>query len=306
MTMPNLVIAGAPKCGTTSLFEWLADHPQVCGSSVKETRYLVDRGARLINPRSNVHDHGLAGYEAYFRHCDASSSSVILEGTPVYLYQRTAPEVLAALDPPPRILFILRNPADRVYSVYNSARNEASLPDALTFRQYVAERLPVRDDRESDDGVEDSIQRSQYIDHLSTWLRYFPRSGISILLFEELRRDKRGFMKDLAGRLGIDPGFYDGYDFPYLNPTHQIRRPALHRMLQRAVRLIDRNPDGRARELLNRTVGKAYAAMNITKRAPKKSADDQQVLRDLDKQFAPSNARLAAELGIDVTAWARQ
>lgn len=305
MTLPNLVIAGAPKCGTTSLFEWLADHPQVCGASVKETWYLVDRGVRLMNPRSNVHDHGLTGYEVYFRHCEGSRSRLVLEGTPVYLYQRTAPQVLAALEPPPQIIFILRNPADRVYSVYNSARNEASLPGGLTFRRYVAERMQGRIGEDGDDTVDDSIQRSQYIDHLSSWLRYFPRSHILILLFEELRRDKRVFMKDLAGRLRIDPAFYDGYDFPYMNPTHQIRRPALHRMLQRGVRVIDRSPDGRARELLNRTVGRAYAAMNIAGRAPTKSADDQQVLRELDQQFAPYNRRLAAELSLDLSIWAR-
>ena len=42
MTFPNLVIAGAPRCGTSSLFRWLADHPNVCTSAATETRYLLD------------------------------------------------------------------------------------------------------------------------------------------------------------------------------------------------------------------------------------------------------------------------
>ena len=180
MTLPNLVIAGAPKCGTTSLFEWLVDHPQVCGSSVKETRYFVDRGARWLNPRANFHDHGLDGYEAYFRHCDGARSKLIVEGTPVYLYQATAPPALASIEPRPQLLFILRRPSDRVYSVYNSARNEASLPPGLTFSDYVADRMHRRGDG---DEVDDSIERSQYIDHLTNWLSCFPRSSIHFVLF---------------------------------------------------------------------------------------------------------------------------
>ena len=47
--LPNVVIAGAPKCGTTSLFAWLADHPDVCGSNVKEARYFLDPGDPLFD-----------------------------------------------------------------------------------------------------------------------------------------------------------------------------------------------------------------------------------------------------------------
>jgi hypothetical protein len=51
MSLPNLVIAGAPKCGTSSLFYWLADHPQACGSTVKETFYLMDEEHPLRRKR---------------------------------------------------------------------------------------------------------------------------------------------------------------------------------------------------------------------------------------------------------------
>ncbi|MCP5333794.1 MAG: hypothetical protein H7A13_10650, partial [Pseudomonadales bacterium] len=51
--LPNLIIAGAPKCGTTSLFDYLVQHPQVGGSSVKETCYVMDRGYPLFKAQSN-------------------------------------------------------------------------------------------------------------------------------------------------------------------------------------------------------------------------------------------------------------
>ena len=94
--LPNVVIAGAPKCGTTSLFAWLADHPDVCGSNVKEARYFLDPDDPLFDEISNFRDHGLAGYEAYFTDCEERKAQVVLEATPVYLYQQTAPEGLVA------------------------------------------------------------------------------------------------------------------------------------------------------------------------------------------------------------------
>jgi hypothetical protein len=67
MPLPNLIIGGAPKCGTSSLFQWLADHPEVCGSRVKEIFYLMDRDHPLLKAESNFHNHGLCGYESYFK-----------------------------------------------------------------------------------------------------------------------------------------------------------------------------------------------------------------------------------------------
>ena len=93
--LPNVVVAGAPKCGTSSLFAWLCDHPDVCGSQVKETRYLLDASSPLA--RSGSYERGgIQGYAAYFEHCAerATPPRVIVEATPDYLYQETARQVL--------------------------------------------------------------------------------------------------------------------------------------------------------------------------------------------------------------------
>ena len=81
------------------LFTWLVDHPEVCGSVFKETRYFLDPGHPLLDPRSNYHEHGMAGYASHFRDCDGASARLILEATPHYLYQQTALEMLSEFDP---------------------------------------------------------------------------------------------------------------------------------------------------------------------------------------------------------------
>ena len=64
--LPNTIVAGAPKCGTTSVFRYLADHPEVCASNVKETRFLIDPGYPLFDAAANFSIHGLGGYERFF------------------------------------------------------------------------------------------------------------------------------------------------------------------------------------------------------------------------------------------------
>lgn len=301
MTLPNVVVAGAPKCGTTSLFSWLSAHPRVCASTLKETRFLFDVGARRLRQAANIHEHGLAAYEAYFTHCDRAHAQVILEATPGYLYQRTAPRVLSTFDSPPQILFLLRKPSDRVYSVYQSLRFRAFLDPTVAFPEYV-ERLREGD---LDHQVDDAIERSQYIDYLRTWLEQFGRSDIHLLLLEQMRDDPRGFMKELSARFGIDPDFYDSCELPYKRPTQEIRRPTLHRAVARAVTLVVRDPDGKARRMLRNTFGGAYASLNVSPTAPAKTAEDREVLRLLDRHFAPYNASLAREFNIDLSAWQR-
>ena len=65
---PNLVVGGAPKCGTSTFFRWLSSHPDVCGSEPKETFFLMDRDSPLLNRDCNVHEHGLQSYGSFFKH----------------------------------------------------------------------------------------------------------------------------------------------------------------------------------------------------------------------------------------------
>ena len=79
--LPNWIIIGVPKASTSSLFRWLADHPQAAGSTQKETYYFVDPGTHMFRPECNIRDHGIAGYEGHFAQCDAAAK-VVVEATP--------------------------------------------------------------------------------------------------------------------------------------------------------------------------------------------------------------------------------
>jgi hypothetical protein len=253
--LPNVVIAGAPKCGRHR-FAWLADHP-VCGSNVKEAGSprsgdpLFDEnrtpGPRLAGPKRTS---GSA----------AKKSKVVLEGTPVYLYQTTAPEALARIEPKPQIVFVFRKPSARVSSHFHFVRDSlVRIESGLTFGEFV--RLVEAGDPRIPDyaHANTALSQSRYADYLPAWLARFPRSSIHFFLFEDLRRDPRAFAKAVAARVGLDPDFYDTYAFGRKNTTYRIRRPWLH-LARRAVGR--RLSPGTRRRLKAATAG-AYARINV-------------------------------------------
>lgn len=303
MRLPDLVIAGAPKCGTSSLFRWLAAHPAVRGSSVKETYFLLDRGHPLQDPARNVHDHGLAAYASFFPDGKDDPPALRMEGTTHYLYQQTAPRVLAGLDRPPHVVFLLREPAERVYSSYRyTANNLGVLRPGATFRDFLrlgegGDASAVTDPRWGGkvDIWRNDVGYSRYAEHLTRWAEVFPRERMHVLLAEDLWRDPRALLRRLAEGVGIDPAFYDGFAFARHNESYAVRSPTLHRLARRAGAVL---PRGGLRALLR----KGYMGVLASGRL-ERTDDDAAALRELRATYAPHNARLAREWGLDLGAW---
>lgn len=306
MLLPDLVIAGAPKCGTSSLFRWLAAHPSVRGSAVKETNFLLDPGHPLLDAARNVHDHGLAAYASFFPEAggDGAPRPLLMEGTTHYLYQRTAPRVLGGLERPPHAVFLLREPAERVFSSYRYTRNNLGvLRPRATFRDFIAlgeggDVDAVTDPRWGGkvDIWRNDVGYSRYAEHLARWAQVFPRERMHVLLAEEMWRDPRALLRRLARRVGIDPSFYDAFPFDRHNESYRVRSPALHRLARRAGAVLPRA--GVLRDVLK----KGYFGVLANGR-PERTDDDAAALRELRASYAPHNRRLAAEWGLDLGAW---
>jgi hypothetical protein len=303
LTLPNLVIAGAPKCGTSSLYRWLADHPQACGSRVKETFYLMDEGHPLLRAGSNFHARGLAGYEEFFSDCDAGAR-VVFEATTHYIYQRTALEALSKLSPQPHIVFVLRKPSERVYSSFRYSQNNlANVRRDLTFARFV--ELSKEDEggaalREAAGAsayvLRNDVRYSRYVEHIRPWVESFGRGRVHVLLFEGLKSDPRAFMKGFAARVRIDPSFYDAYDFPLKNETFGVRYRSLHRGVRRLNELV---PAGGLKGALKKVYVKAQSGGQENGKSP----EDARALEELEREFRPFNRRLAEEFSLDLSAW---
>src|SRR5689334_25080325 len=105
MTLPNFVVIGAPKAGTTALSRYLGDHRDGFVAAQKEVHYF---------DRDHLFSRGVEWYEAQFE--GAGGVRAVGDATPGYMYSREAIDRMAALLPDVRLIATLRNPVDRAYS----------------------------------------------------------------------------------------------------------------------------------------------------------------------------------------------
>ncbi len=134
--LPNFLIIGAPRSGTTTLYESLKQHPQIFLSSVKEPMFFIlEEKKTFIGPDLPKGPADIEEYRSLFR--DARDEKAIGEGSPCYLYSPEAPRRIKDLIPDVKFIAILRNPIDRAYShfVFNRLVGREPLSD---FRKAIA------------------------------------------------------------------------------------------------------------------------------------------------------------------------
>lgn len=275
---PNLVVAGAPKCGTSSLYFWLAAHPEVAASREKETFFWAPDVNRF-NTRCNHIQHGPDAYSSLFAH--TAGAKVRFEATAPYIYYSEAWTGLSRLPEKPLVLFVLREPAARTQSQYLFELHRTKRISA-TFADYLK-------------GAH-ILNHGHYMRYLAEWEANLGRDHLIIWQFEKVMRDPRSAMKSLAAQLGIDPGFYDDFDFAVRNETVAIRSKRLHRL---GLRLQSMIPLAVQDALLP-----IYLKLNGAGR-PKASAELKAQTVALKAEFAASNRELARSFpeSIDLELW---
>lgn len=219
-----LIIGGTTKAGTTSLFEYLGDHPEICKSSMKETRFFLDP-AYPLSSKYRLED-GIEKYYEYFSSC--GQGTVKLEATPDYLYCSKAASNIKSALPDAKLLFILREPVSRLVSWYNFSKQIGELPNSISLEQYV--RMQVTNKGTGTKQFLRALEQGRYSEYLKEYYRLFSKDKIYIAFYEALSSDVRTLMKDICVFLEIDPRFYDLYDFRRHNQTLSIKNQLLHKL----------------------------------------------------------------------------
>ena len=209
--LPSFVIIGAAKAGTTALYWYLAEHPQVFMSPVKETNFfaygLDDEGNTLYGD-PDLHRFPVQTSAAYGElFSGAGDALAIGEASPIYLECPQSAARIRQTLPEARIICGLREPVDRAYSDY------------LMYLRARGRRLdPARDLTASSDWARpDShwMQISKYHEALSRYFDRFPREQIHIFLFDDFRSDVLGCVRDVYRSIGVYPGFVPDLDTPH-------------------------------------------------------------------------------------------
>ncbi len=256
--LPDYLLIGEARCGTTSYFKYLIRHPNVGPVITKEVQYFSDR-----------FDRGESWYRGHFpTHAYAKlvqrrtgAPMITGEASPYYLFHPLAGERILRALPDVKLLVILRDPVKRAYSFY---RQQVDLGnETLTFAEAI-EREPDRlrgeaermraDPRyfSADLKFHSYVARGDYAVSLERWFGYFPRERLLIVRAEDLFADPAGVMAETHRFLGL-PTFTD-VDFPKLN-----RGSASSRAMEPddADRLRERfaEPNERLERLLGRDFG---------------------------------------------------
>lgn len=293
--LPNVFIAGFPKAATSSVHRWLADHPDAGGSRPKETEYFIDRGWSSFHADANYQDHGLDRYDSYFAYLGESRPQVVFESSVEYVYQKVALETLPGLATRPRFVFVLREPAAQMYSLFQYLRNnQGEIPPQVTFRQYLEllnQASPLLDKNSL---LIEPLANCRYAAHLEAWASRCGRDRIFVYLFEDLREDPCTFMQNLATDLGLDPGFYASYGFPSENESYSVRAFWMHRLSIVVRNRLSRGPVFAGLRAL-------YRKLNTAR--PSITNEDAQLREDLKERFRDDNRRLAEQFDLDLSAW---
>lgn len=237
VTLPNFLVVGAGRSGTTSLHHYLAQHPQVYLCPEKSPNFFVASVAlpEWEGPTARrmaahwIRDR--AAYEALFdRVLDETAFG---EVSPVYLQALAAPAAIHGLCPEARIIAILRDPVDRAHAHFLGRRRDG-IELRTSFRHVVAEELSRPLPEEVAFGS--YLGCGRYHHFLSPYFRLFPRERIRVYLFEDLRSDATELMRDLFGFLGVDTGFAPNTTERY-GSTGEIRSPLMRAAWTRSVAL---------------------------------------------------------------------
>lgn len=223
------IICGATKSATTSLYFYLAHHPQVAPSSLKETRFFldVDYPSEAFPLKSKFRfDEGIDKYDRFFPDC-RQNMTIRLEATPDYLYSPgTAARIYSAL-PRRHLIFVLREPAARLFSWYRFAAQNGDIPKQMIPDDYINRQIKYEGRQRPQHFA--SLEQGCYSRYLKSYFALFSEKEITVLFFEELYRDPKRVLKQLCRDLDIDPLFYDTYEFSIHNKTGAPRYPLLNK-----------------------------------------------------------------------------
>ena len=216
--LPNLVVIGAQKCGTSGLHYQLSLHPEIWMSRPKELNFFIEernwpRGAewyaRHFDPRARARGEASPNYTAYPQHMGV-------------------PERMASLVPDAKLIYIVRNPLDRIEAhwVHNYAKRREKGDLHATLMHPNTSYLV----------------RSQYFMQLQQFLRHFPADRVLVLDQDDLRNRRVETLREVFEFIGVDPSF-DHRSFKAVR--HRTERKRRATKLGMRVKALSQTPTGK-------------------------------------------------------------
>ena len=295
MTLPNFFIVGAPKCGTTALHAYLAQHPDVFMSDPKEPHYFgSDLDFRYRRRPSEEQ------YRSYF--ADARDRRRIGEASVWYLYSECAADEIGEAVPDARIIVMLRDPVEMIPSLHSQFVYNGHEDLGL------AEALAAEEDRSAGRRIPPHAnfprgllyrQVATYAPQVARYVDRFGRERVHVIVYDDFKADVAGAYRQTLAFLNVDPDHLP--EFAVVNASKRSRNMLLRRALndppewlRKAARRVA--PPGVRRRLYR-------SAVNLNTEAAERDALTGEAAERLRREMRGANRELEAVLGRGLPAW---
>ena len=297
MTLPDTFVVGAGRCGTTALYQLLAQHPEVHVGARKSPNHFAtgipqppwETPVALAMAREWVADR--ASYEALFT--PSPQTRAVVDVSPVYLQALAVPPRIHEARPDARIIAIVRDPAERAVSHFLGRQRDGIEPATVSLDARIEAELaaPLPDEV----AFGHYVGCGRYHHFLSPYVELFGRQRVLVLFHDDLLSDPQGTLNSIFSFLDVRCDFsIDSDSRP--NRTGRIRSPLRRWVWTRSVGVRTAlRPHLPAS--LRRRVGRGFLD-DVERQAP-----DESLLAAVAAALAEDSARLSALTGRDLTAW---
>ena len=301
MSNPDFFIVGAPKCGTTSMCNYLAQHPDIFILPIKKLYYFFSdsNGKKRANT-----------LEEYLNFFEEGKGKLCGEGSVWYLFSKQAAQAIYNFNPDAKIIIMLREPVSLMYSLHSMHIANGSNEDILDFKQALeaeedrkqGKRIPAKCFR-----IEELYYREvvRFTEQVKRYFDIFGRKQVHIIIFDDFKSNPANVYQETLQFLGVNPDFEA--QLTLRNTNRKVHNAALQQLIVNppsSVLEIGKYflPIKRStrRNLLQKL--KQFLRRINTQKASRPSLD-KELCKSLQKEFAPEIERLSALLGYDLTYW---
>jgi len=300
MTLPNFLIIGTAKAGTTSLNNYLDEHPQIYMSPRKELNFFAIEGERQDDYCGNFQGDSdtpnfITNLETYCRFFEKVSNQVAIgEASPLYLLSPKAPDTIKHYIPDVKLIAILRDPVERAYSdfLFNLSRGAEPIAD---FSQAI-EAEPER--------ICQNYwfrwhykQRGFYYAQLKRYFDRFTSNQIKVYLYEDFQSESLSVLNDIFVFLGVDDKFCPNISQKY-NVTSIPKNRTLNKFLD------SRNPTSSfLRKFVSPELRKSVKSRLLNFNRRPKPPLLPEVRKQLIEEYREDILKLQELLDKDLTSW---
>ena len=235
MKQPNFLIIGSPKSGTTSLYQYLSQHPEIEFSDRKEPKFFCWKDKDLDfcgNEKvlEQIKQSTIQDLNSYLMLFQKKEARFIGEASADYFHTEIAPQNIREFNPRMKLILVLRNPIERAYSDWRHNVKMGYEP-VKSFRKAIA----CIGERRLRNGVPyfEYLEKGNYSKHLKRYYEFFDPENILVLTFDELEKDANAVCNQIIHFLGIQESFHFNVEKVHMKNSYTPKYYVFHRLAKK-------------------------------------------------------------------------